>query len=135
MNVPPGARIPLLYRDAGAGTAARLESHRELILRLARLTSIEIADAVAPGAVQIVLDEATFVLPLADVIDLSKERARLEKEIGRIAGDIDKLDKKLANEKFLAKAPADVIEEQRERMAEAERSRAKLHEALERIAT
>ncbi len=134
MNVPPAARIPLMYKDAGERTSGRLATHSDLIARLARVTGIEPGETVGEGAVQIVLDEATFILPLAEVIDIAEERARLEREIGRIGDDIDNLDKKLANKKFLEKAPADIVEEQRERKTEAEQARARLSEALERIA-
>ena len=72
-------------------------------------------------------------LPLADVIDLEQERARLQKEIDRADGEIAKIDKKLSNRGFIAKAPADVVEENRERREEAEQARAKLAEALKRL--
>ena len=81
MTVPAGAKIPALLRGAGAQTAARLDRHRDLVLRLARLNSIDIAADVPKGAIQAVVDEATLLLPLADIIDLDQERARLEKEI------------------------------------------------------
>ena len=135
MNVPPGAKIPLLVKDANETSAARLETHRDIISTLARLASIELRDdAPVRGAVQIVLDEATLVLPLAGVIDVAQEKARLTKEIEKIGAELAKLDKKLANEGFLAKAPEEVVAEQRERRAEAARARARLADALERLA-
>ena len=82
---------------------------------------------------QLRLDDTTAVLPLADVIDIAQERARLEREIAKAAGEIAKLDKKLANEAFLAKAPEEVVEEQRERLATSQSTRAKLVDALERL--
>ncbi len=80
------------------------------------------------------LDEATLVLPLAGVIDIAKEKARLEKEIEKIAAEIVKLEKKLANKSFLDKAPEMVVEENRERLEEAKAARTKLEEALGRLA-
>ena len=68
---------------------------------------------------QIVLDEATFMLPLAGVIDVAREQARLQKEIEKAGSEISKWTAKLGNEAFVAKAPPEVIEEQRERLAEA----------------
>ncbi|MCY4395134.1 MAG: valine--tRNA ligase [Rhodospirillaceae bacterium] len=133
MNVPPGARIPLILKGASAGTRNRIAAHRALIDRLARLSDIRFGDAVPAGSIQDVVGEATIVLPLADVIDLDQEKARLRKEIGRADGEIAKIDKKLSNRGFIAKAPSEVVEENRERREEAEQARAKLAEALKRL--
>ncbi len=135
MNVPPAAQLTLKVRDANATTQARLATHQDLMKRLARLSAIDIASGDMPkGAVQIVLDEATLVLPLSGVIDVAREQARLKKEIEKILSEISKLESKLGNEAFVAKAPPEVIEEQRDRLAEATASRAKLAAALERLA-
>ncbi len=133
MNVPPGAKIPLILKDASAETQGRIAGHRALIDRLARLSDIRFGDAVPVGSIQDVVGEATVILPLADVIDLEQEKARLQKEIGRADGEIAKIDKKLSNRGFIAKAPPDVVEENRERKEEAERARSKLAEALKRL--
>jgi len=134
MRVPPGARIPLFLKGAGAPARDRLAAHRDLIVGLARLASAEATDAEIPrGAVQDVIDEATLVLPIADVIDVAQERARLRKEIARLDGEIAKFEKKLANEGFLAKAPPEVVEEQKERRAEAVLARDKLGAAHRRL--
>jgi valyl-tRNA synthetase len=136
MNVPAAAKIALLLKDAAPATLARLAAHRDLILRLARLESAEALSGEAPkGAVQSVLDEATILLPLGGIMDLGQERARLAKEIARLDGEIDKAAKKLDNVQFLAKAKPEVIEEQRERQAEAKQARDKVFEALKRLAT
>jgi valyl-tRNA synthetase len=96
---------------------------------------MELADeAGAEGAVQVVVDEATLILPLAGVIDVAKEQARLTREIDRLGDEIAKLDAKLSNEGFLAKAPEDVVVEQRERRDEALQAKAKLGDALARLA-
>ncbi len=135
MNVPAASQVPLLIRDAGPVTAGRLATHRDLILRLARLSSVEIRDGAAPhGSVQTVLDEATLILPLAGIIDLDQERARLTKEIARLEGEVVKVDKKLGNAEFVAKAPDEVVEENRERRAEAVAAVAKLKAALAMLA-
>lgn len=78
--------------------------------------------------------EATVILPLAGVIDVEQEKARLEKELKKVESEIAKLSGKLGNEKFLAKAPAAVVAEQRERLADAEGTRDKLRDAVERLA-
>ncbi len=135
MRVPPGARFPLLLKDAGDAARARLAAHGDLIRGLARLSAAGPADADVPrGAVQIVFDEATVILPLADVIDVAKEKTRLEREMARLDGEIAKFDGKLANDGFLEKAPAEVIEEQRRRRADAAQARAKLDQAHQRLA-
>jgi valyl-tRNA synthetase len=85
--------------------------------------------------VQDVLDECSLVLPLAEVIDLAQERQRLQKEVDKLKGEIVKLDKKLSNEQFLAKAPEEVVVEQRERLADNQQTMSKLQTALERLAS
>lgn len=135
MNVPPAAELTATLRDASAETGRRLDTHGALIRRLARLASIEASDAVPEkGAAQAVIDEATLVLPLAGIIDLDKERARLTKEIERNASEVEKIDRKLGNAQFLEKAPDEVVEEQRERRAEAQAAIERLRQALARVA-
>ncbi|MFB3149609.1 MAG: valine--tRNA ligase, partial [Alphaproteobacteria bacterium] len=125
----------LLLKDANEATLARVEDHRDIISTLARVDAIAALDGPVPeGSVQAVLDEATLVLPLAGVIDIAKEKARLEKEIEKIEGEIRKLEAKLGNQDFLAKAPQAVVEENRERLEEAKAALAKLKEALGRLA-
>ncbi|MGI9413099.1 MAG: class I tRNA ligase family protein, partial [Hyphomicrobiales bacterium] len=133
MNVPAGAKIPVVIAGAGDATAARVEAWRSELSRLARLETIDLADAVPEGAVQIVLGEATVALPLGGVIDIAAENDRLQKELGKISGEISKLEAKLANENFVARAPEHVVEEQRERKVEAEQRRARITEAVERL--
>jgi valyl-tRNA synthetase len=135
LNVPPGARIALIVNEASAATKARLADHEALVKTLARVDSIAFDRPVPKGSVQDVLDECSLVLPLAEVIDLAQERQRLQKEMDKLAGEIVKLDKKLSNEQFLAKAPEDVVEEQRERLADSRQAVAKLQSALERLAS
>ena len=135
MNVPPAAQLTMLMRDAAPATRARLATHLELIRRLARLDVVTVDGGAAPrGAVQLVVDEATIMLPLADVIDLGKEHGRLSKDIAKLAGEAGKIESKLANAQFVAKAPPDVIEEQRERLAEAQQALQKLTAARDRLA-
>ncbi|MFL7900028.1 valine--tRNA ligase [Azospirillum argentinense] len=135
MNVPPAAQIELKLKDAGPESLKRLDTHRDLILRMGRLASVEpLSGPVPKSAVQAVLDEATLILPLEGIVDLDKERARLTKEIEKLSGEIRKIDAKLSNEQFVAKAPEEVIEEQRDRRDTAEQARDKLQKALEMLA-
>ena len=86
------------------------------------------------GVVQVVLDEATLIIPLAGIIDVASEKSRLEREIAKIETEILRLDKKLGNEGFLAKAPPAVIEAQQDRRAEVDQARIRLVAALDRLA-
>jgi valyl-tRNA synthetase len=133
MNVPPSAKPALAVVGAGPETKARLARHRDLLLTLARLDSAREADAAPAGSVPIVMGEATGALAIADFIDLAAEKARLTKEIAGHAGEIDKVNKKLGNPDFLARAKEEVVEENRERLAEAQAAKAKLEAALSRL--
>ena len=136
INVPPGARLGLVVRGASVETGKRLDRHGGLIRRLARLDGITDADGatVPEGAVQAVVDEAVFALPVGEVIDIAQEKSRLERELRKLAGEIGKIDAKLGNENFVARAPEEVVEEQRERLVELHRSRDRLAEAIDRLA-
>ncbi|MCF8505643.1 MAG: valine--tRNA ligase [Caulobacter sp.] len=132
MNVPPGARIPLTLSGASAETLDRLARHNDLILTLGRLGSAGAGDAPA-GSAPFTIGEATASISIAEFIDLAAERARLTKEIAGHVSDIERVNKKLGNPDFLAKAKEEVIEENREKLADAEAAKAKLEAALERL--
>jgi valyl-tRNA synthetase len=133
MNVPAGAQIPLIAVEASPETQRRLETHEALIKRMARLADIGVSDSVPPAAAQTVLGEATLALPLEGVIDFGAERERISKEISKLDGEIVRLEKKLGNEKFVANAPAEVVEEQREKLTDYSEQKAKMAQALERL--
>ena len=133
MNVPAGVKIPLLLVGANKTTRARAEHHEETVKRLARLDAISFGKAPPKGAAQIVLGEAIAALPLAGVIDMGAERARLAREIEKSQAEIRKIDAKLANASFVAKAPAEVVEENRERKTDFEATVVKLQAALKRV--
>ncbi len=132
MNVPAAAKVPLIIAGAADTTRARIAVHADTIKRLARLDSLDFGRPQA-GAVQIVLEEATLALPLAGIIDIGAESQRLKREIDKVGSEIKQLDAKLANEKFVSRAPEHVVEEQRERKTEAEATAAKLEQALKRL--
>ncbi|HEY4941390.1 MAG TPA: valine--tRNA ligase [Rhizomicrobium sp.] len=135
MNVPPSARIGLVVKDASEKTKLWLERNRALAATLARLDSITVADALPQRSAQFLLREATAALPLGDVIDFTKERTRLEKDLKKAREEIARFDAKLSNEQFVARAPEDVLTEQREKRAEAAALAARLQEALARLST
>jgi valyl-tRNA synthetase len=134
LNVPAGAKIPLLLIGAGNEAEARLERYQELIDRMARLEYSTSADSAPKGSVTFVLDGATVALPLEGVVDLPAESARLTKEIAKLKSEIDKMDQKLGNTDFVKRAPEEVVEELRERREDAATSQAKLTAALAQIA-
>jgi valyl-tRNA synthetase len=134
LNVPAGAKIPLLLIGADKAAEVRLERYQDLIDRMARLEySTSAADA-PKGSVTFVLDGATVALPLAGVVDLPAEAARLAKDIAKLNAEISKMEAKLGNADFVAKAPEEVVEELRERLAQETATRDKLAAALAQIA-
>ena len=133
MNVPAAARVPLILIDADARTSELLLQHRDAVMTLARLASARTGDAIPKGSAQFVIEGTVAALPLGDVIDFGKERARLQKEIKKADDEIARFDAKLANEKFVAKAPQDVVEEQKEKREEALATKERLNEALNRL--
>jgi valyl-tRNA synthetase len=134
MNVPAGAKIPLVAVAPDAACSLRLDSHREPIALLARLEAIHFAPSPPKGAVQIVHEGGVYALPLAGIIDLAAERARLAREIDKCDREIEGIDKKMSNPNFVERAPAEIVEEHRDRrLAFAER-RDKLAAALKQLA-
>ena len=103
------------------------------ILRLARLESVNFADVVPANSAQIVLGEAVVALPLTGLIDFAAERARLDKELGKLDQDIAQIMGRLSNPGFVAKAPEEVLEENRERKASFEARKIRIGEALSRL--
>jgi valyl-tRNA synthetase len=130
LNVPPGARLPLHVRDAGATTVERLTRQASAIGRMARVEAISHDPAPEGGAIQIVVDEATYMLPLAGAIDLDAERARIAKAIEAAAKERDSLAGRLSNPSFVERAKPEAVEKARadhaEKAAEAERLQAAL---------
>jgi valyl-tRNA synthetase len=133
MNISPATQLPLVLAGASAETKARACRWAEFIKRLARLGDITFADAAPQGAVQLVVRGETAALPLKGVIDLAAERARLQKEIAKVEADIKRVDAKLGNADFIARAPEEVVDGEREKREEAQARKGKLVEALERL--
>ncbi|WP_340161665.1 valine--tRNA ligase [uncultured Hoeflea sp.] len=134
MNVPPSAKAPLVMVGTNATTEARLLRHDPAIKQLARVTDIVLETSVPAGSAQIVVGEATACLPLGDLIDLTAEKARLEKAKAKVTADVDKIEKKLANEKFVANAKPEIVEAEREKLVELSGQVDKLTAAIERLA-
>jgi valyl-tRNA synthetase len=133
MNVPASAKINLLVKGADNTVVSNLNAHKLVMQKMARLEEFEFVSNMPKGAVQTVVGDTTYGLPVADIIDLDKERARLQKEIGKLQKDIKQIEGKLNNKGFVQNAPDDVIEEQKHRKVEAVQIIEKLESALKQI--
>jgi len=135
LNVPASARLRLEIHGADPATLERSRRHEDAIKRLARLGEIVPGEGeIARDTLQVMVDEATFVMPVADVVDLAAEKQRLEKELKKVEGEIGRLEQKLANENFVARAPAEVVAKERERRDDYVETRTRLETAIRRIA-
>ncbi|QGY81489.1 valine--tRNA ligase [Sphingorhabdus lacus] len=130
LGIAPGAKMDAFVRDASPATEQRITRQQSALARLARLDSVTTGDAPEGGSVQLVVDEATFVLPLAGVIDLDAERARISKAIEAATKEAASLAGRLSNAAFVEKAKPEAVEKARadhaEKTAEAERLTAAL---------
>lgn len=133
MNIPPATLTPLVLAATGAQTRARAARWDGVIRRLARVADITAADRAPDGAVQLLVRGDVAALPLKGVIDFAAEKTRLDKELAKVEADIKRIDAKLGNADFMARAPEEVVDEQREKRDEAEARKAKIREALERL--
>lgn len=134
MNIPPSAIAPLIVVGANGVTASRLARHDAAVRRLARVETITMADTAPKGAAQVVVGEAIACMPLGNLIDVAAEKARIEKAIGKTEADMEKVSKKLGNERFVQNADPEVVAAERERFAELEVQLGSLRTAAERIA-
>ena len=133
MGVPPAAQLPLTLVEASAPIVAYVENWGETIRRLARVTEIGFAQAAPAGSAQMLVRDTVAVLPLAGVVDIDAERARLAREIAAQRKEVAGVDAKLANADFVARAPEEVVEENRERRDAALARIAKIEAALARF--
>ena len=133
MNIPPATLMPLMLANASTETKARAERWSDVIKRLARLADITFVERAPDGAMQLLVRGEVAALPLKGVIDLAAEKTRLAKEMAKAEADIKRVDAKLGNEKFVANAPEDVVEEEREKREDAMARKAKIAEALDRL--
>ena len=133
MNIPPATLTPLVLSGVSAETKGRAQRWNDVVKRMARLADISFADDAPQGAVQLLVRGEVAALPLKGVIDFSAEKARLDKEIIKADADIKRVDAKLGNEKFVANAPEEIVEEEKEKRETAMARKEKILEALERL--
>ncbi len=135
MNIAPGLNLSAIVQSADEAVRRDLAAHQDLILPLARLSSLEVRSAGAkpPAAATAVIGEATIFVDLKGIIDFQQEAGRLEKEIAKLDGDLAGVNRKLNNDDFLRKAPADVVLKVRDKQAALAERRAQLQIHLDRI--
>jgi valyl-tRNA synthetase len=134
-NLPPLQRIRAVVQTDDAALRAALERHRGYVEPLAGLSELTLqpTGAPPPSSASWVGQGVAVYVPLAGLLDLDEERARLRKEIARVESDLAALRRKLDNPSFVARAPADVVEKDRARVIELEAKKAKLLDNLSRI--
>ena len=135
MNVPAGTKVPCVLVGASADSRRLADQWETEACRMARLSSLEIAEQVPDGAAQIVFGKATIALPLKGVIDFDAEKARLSKASEKITKEMKSIEGRLNNAGFVSKAPPQVIEETKEKLQELKNSLTKTEEALQRLAS
>ena len=129
LGVPAGSKLPLTLVNAGAEIENRAMSHEDVLKRLARLEDISMTDTTPEGAVTAVIGETMSALSVADIVDIDEARKRLDKEIAQLDKDIKSTEGKLSNEKFVSRAPPEIVEENRERIRDWTTRREKLKAA------
>ncbi len=133
LGIAPGAKLDAYVRDAAPATLARIAAQAAVLERIARLPSIKTDPAPEGGALQLVVDEATFVIPLAGIIDLGAERLRLTKAIEAVGKEAKSLDGRLSNPAFVEKAAPAAVEKARADLAEKTAEVERLSAALARL--
>ncbi|WP_417843058.1 valine--tRNA ligase [Thalassospira sp.] len=139
MNVPPSAEVPIYLVDATAAMKAAITAQEAQVKRLARVAVIELIDqdgveAVAKGAIQTVVDGVPVFVSVADFIDVAAEKSRLEKEIEKIGKYITAQEGKLSNERFVSRAPEEIVAAEKGKLEDARNTLGKLQEGYDRIA-
>ncbi|MEM7618049.1 MAG: valine--tRNA ligase [Pseudomonadota bacterium] len=133
MNVPAGAKIQLMIKDADEYTQNFINDFEDVLKAMARLEAIEFTDEAPKGSIQTIVEPVTLILPIADIIDLDAERARLKKRIEKLESDINKISQKLDNKKFIENAPEELVEEQKALVAEKKAAQDKFSAALKQL--
>lgn len=134
LNIPPARLVPVICRDVNPCTQARIARWEKAILRMARVSEITPLKGEAPrGAIQLVVNEATLLLPLAGVVDIEAEKARLHKEHAKALEEVQKTAKKLENENFVSRAHPDIVQEMRDRLKNQQNVCEQLKTALARL--
>ena len=137
MNIGPGKPLQLYLKNVSSEDQRRLTENDALLKKLAKLESITVLQdgAEAPLSATALVGEMEVLVPMAGLIDKDAELARLDKEIQRLNGEVARVGGKLSNAAFVDKAPAEVIEKERAKLAEAEQALSKLADQHARISS
>lgn len=133
MNVPAGAKVPLVQVAISPAGEAALAANMAQIQQMARITEVTQVSEMPKGAITITAPQATFGLPLADIIDVAAEKMRLEKSMGKLAKELGGLRGRLNNPKFAISAPPEVLAETQANLEAREEEEAKIATALARL--
>jgi len=133
MRVPAGLQIPLIVTEMDDMARAAWSQNETMIMKLARLVSLDHVDTFPKGTITLPAAGATFGLPLADIIDVDAEKTRIEKSLQKLAKEIGGMQGRLNNPKFVASAPAEVIEETRANLVEKLDEQSQFQAALDRL--
>ena len=135
MDISPNRQLPLLLQDASELDRQLWNSHGAYLQSLARLESVDFleADSEAPASATALLGNMKLLVPMAGLIDVAAERARLEKQIQRSEGDLEKCERKLSDERFVSNAPMEVVEKERQRTELLRQELGHLRERLEKL--
>jgi valyl-tRNA synthetase len=123
-----------VVHDASEETRRRIDRQGGALARIGRVESLSFGDAVEGGAAQVVVDEATFILPLEGVIDIAAEKARLAKALASAEKERDSLSGRLSNASFVEKAKPEAVAKARDDHAEKAAEAERLKAALDRLA-
>ena len=134
MHVPAGLKVPVVVRNMSEEAKAAYDGNEALIKKLARMDELHVVAEFPKGTAALSVMGAEFGLPLADIIDVDEEKARLEKSLGKLAKEIGGMRGRLGNPKFVASAPDEVVEETRANLAEREEEEGLMKAALKRLA-
>jgi valyl-tRNA synthetase len=133
MHVPAGLKVQLLHAELDAAGQQAFDRNYTMIERLARLSGVTRVDALPKGAATVAVEGGVFGLPIADLIDVGEEKARLEKVLEKLGKEIGGLRGRLSNPKFVESAPEEIVDETRENLAQREEEEGKLRAALLRL--
>ncbi|WP_432449151.1 valine--tRNA ligase [Aliiroseovarius marinus] len=133
MHVPAGLKIPVIQQELDAAGRTALDNNQALVMRMARVDSITEMAELPKGCITVAVAGGIFALPLAEIIDVDEEIARLEKSLGKLAKELGGLRGRLKNPKFAENAPPEVLAETKANLAAREEEEATLNAALDRL--
>jgi valyl-tRNA synthetase len=135
MNIPPKKQLPVLLKDCNESDISRIERNRDFLSRLANLESVTVLEGTAPASATALVGKMEILIPLEGLIDKDAEIARLNKEVSKLEKLIQQSSGKLNNQGYIAKAPAEVVQKEREKLSEMEQSLSQLMQQRDSLAS